>query len=1325
MENEKKYFLSQDSMLDGDSADFVVTQNSWVNAENVRMGSTDAGVIGTVESIGSNVSINDLGDNYLCIGNATDEENKRFVTLWKDLDNLNDKILCTYTDTNTTYTVLEGKDVFISPPARRFNTVLQGSAPNQIILQQNFDNYPGIYYVFNSNIDGFYNVTSASANLLTASESIANTSDGRGIEDVTISKINSNSIRVFCDNKYITDATFPSGREIIISNTSSALDGVYVTTGIISKTSTYIDLGIDTGISPLPVFTTVTGDINFRVNSFVYFFYTSERLGELFTTEPINSARIANGLLYWCDGENNEPRKINIESGIKLYNPEFNTSQQPYEFPILKKELTVIKETPVAIPSFQKKYDANFSQNFISSTSFEFALQYIYWDGETSVVSIYTTQTELNPADQNFNYIEILINNSIYIPSSVMALNIISRQLDGTRAGGTFASVIKTWDKRDYNDFLDLLYNNIRTSSLSFNYYNDFTGQIIAQDDVLRPFDNVPIYSKSLEVARNRLFLANNTEGYNLPSESGEMIVELNAGGQLTSLTLPLIWIYTYYYIQGNPNGENWYSGAFYVNIPNSAYSQPGYYKLYQGLTGGYLPGLPDATPPSPLPTTEAFSSLTYISQSLDEVLDLQKYIPVGPSLPDRNGDVVNNNPAGFLNSSLVTITGLPITCKNVFLPKSTYKYGYVFYDEYLRKSSVVTKDEYTISIPERTFIWDDVPSNVVTSLRWSISITNKPSWAKYVAPVFTKNQKTSFFIASYSDAPRYARKNTDGTFNFDSGLYGPNTYGIAINTNPLNFSELGYVYNEGDFCRIIVRNKAPNPDTYITYEAAVLNQVENYIIIKPTDIGALGTDIDALYEIYTPYKSSENEPFYEIGDIRIAIQENPIFPNNINGTIQPDTYAVKRTYNNFSYFSEAMSPNDKYYRDWTGWGGKVNFTSLQGQSKKTQFISWSDGFIPNTSLNGLSTFRLGNEISVPQDCGEINKLQLTSKIQAEGTVMLSICSSETNSMYLGETQIVDSTGAVQFFSANAPVISTINTLKGSFGTTNPESVVEFRGRVYYADANKGVWVQYAENGLSPISNYKMTRFWKRFFAQYLSMTKAEIEALGSRPYIFSGFDSNHLELLISIPRLLEEPPKGYLPDYPSQAYPFDVWDGQTKTLVYCTDQPYMQQRWQGSYTFCADNILCVMNKLYTMKGNEIYEHNQLTSFNTFYGVNSPSRIMVVANQVPQRPKVYNNISVESNMKPSFVYFYNNYPYLQTSDLEDIDFRDLEGVFYATLYRNKIVPTNSGFTTDGLLTGEKMRNVAMKTMFEFEIDETPLELKYVNFGYQISRGHTT
>ncbi len=116
---------------------------------------------------------------------------------------------------------------------------------------------------------------------------------------------------------------------------------------------------------------------------------------------------------------------------------------------------------------------------------------------------------------------------------------------------------------------------------------------------------------------------------------------------------------------------------------------------------------------------------------------------------------------------------------------------------------------------------------------------------------------------------------------------------------------------------------------------------------------------------------------------------------------------------------------------------------------------------------------------------------------------------------------------------------------------------------------------------------------------------------------------------------------------------------------------------------------------------------------------------MVVSNQLPQRPKVYNNISVEGNMKPIFVYFYNDYPYTQISDLEDVDFRDLEGVFYSTIYRNKRIDNGGKIELTGLFTGEKMRNIAMKIMLEFDVTEAPLELRFLNIGYDISKGHTT
>ena len=69
-----------------------------------------------------------------------------------------------------------------------------------------------------------------------------------------------------------------------------------------------------------------------------------------------------------------------------------------------------------------------------------------------------------------------------------------------------------------------------------------------------------------------------------------------------------------------------------------------------------------------------------------------------------------------------------------------------------------------------------------------------------------------------------------------------------------------------------------------------------------------------------------------------------------------------------------------------------------------------------------------------------------------------------------------------------------------------------------------------------------------------------------------------------------------------------------------------------------------------------------------------------------------------------------------------MDFRDLEGLFYSTIKRNKLLPTSNGYTTSGLLTGEKMRNTAMFFMIEWRISDTPLELKFINIGYTIGRG---
>ena len=132
--------------------------------------------------------------------------------------------------------------------------------------------------------------------------------------------------------------------------------------------------------------------------------------------------------------------------------------------------------------------------------------------------------------------------------------------------------------------------------------------------------------------------------------------------------------------------------------------------------------------------------------------------------------------------------------------------------------------------------------------------------------------------------------------------------------------------------------------------------------------------------------------------------------------------------------------------------------------------------------------------------------------------------------------------------------------------------------------------------------------------------------------------------------------------------------------------------------------------------------HNQPNNPCEFYGVQYSSKIMPIGNAAPNKPKMYLNVKVESNLKPDFVYMYNNYPLEQASSLINDDFKDYEGVWMATIKRNNIRITENGYVFDGLMTGEWMRNVAMWFMFEWRVDGTAVELKFVNIAFNQSKG---
>lgn len=955
----------------------------------------------------------------------------------------------------------------------------------------------------------------------------------------------------------------------------------YNTTGTNHKI-TYFDIDADTEYDVL-LSSQVTGGLNFSKDY------------------PIHSAKVVGNLLYWTDNYN-EPRRINVDAAIKLNNPSYDTDETAYTSPLSQSVITIIRRPPGRVLALQFSTDPA-RENFLKTFAGQFAIGYVYRDGEESAFG--------EPSNMvNYRYDFGSFSGASSDATNVVSMEINTPALDGelidqdvqivqyaVRYGNSNQYfIIKEWNKDNPDDAAEIAAYNAG-GALTYDFYNDKIGVPVSISRSIKAADSVPLLSETLETGLSRLFLANNLKGYDTPAE--------------TSLT-------------------------------------------------------------------------------------------------------------GSVTPAAVAGVATPI-----FHSYSTYQLGLRFRDNYKRQSGVVTNNDLVIEIPDRG---DYNDTTFVENISWTLSNTAAldeiPDWAYYVDILITKNLRTRYFVQWIPNSIKYVIKNLDGTFTYQN-TYTGGIYGIAFGTSFLSLQGMGVVYSEGDFVRLYTNGLTPAP-----FSLAVIAQDADYIIAIPIDLGDTSTVLSTpvMLEYYTPYLQEGQEPFYTTGQgYRITNPGTDLRQySQLSGSINGDVFFTSRVYAPFvaTSYTESMSPNDSKWQDWYDIYGEQNFVTLLGQVRKETAVQWSDVLIEGSLTNGLSTFDPFNEKILSSDVGAIQKLQQTSKVEKQGNIMLAICEKETASLYLGEVQTYGADQQAASVNTVSNVIGTVNILKGNFGTINPESVTEYRGNVYWADANNGRIIQYSSNGLFPISNYKMTRFWKLWFTQFLSMTSVEIEALGGRPFIFMTVDPRHDELLISIPKLSNTPPKGYLPDYPSTIYPFDIYDLQDKVIVYELSLGQGRPKWKGAYTFYTEGFIGIQNNLYSFKQGHIWLHNQTNTTNNFYGVQCKSKLMCVSNIEPAKPKLYNNISISANLCPTFVYFYNDYPIQQSSDLVDYSFRDLEGIWYSVILRNKLVPTATGFNTNGLLTGEKMRNVAMFVLLEFSPVNTFLELKFVNFGIIPSVGHT-
>lgn len=1073
---------------------------------------------------------------------------------------------------------------------------------------------------------------------------------------------------------------------------------------------------------------------------------------------PITSCQLIGDELLWTDN-NNPPRRINVERGIKTnhsgYVSQDGTIPDPYQLNINQHDITVIRRPAFYPPVVAKVYDINVGVNRISELTFQFAFRYKYRDGQYSVLSHYSKALAQNADGEDYNRIDVTIPKSETIDNEIQAIEILSRK--GESAPWY---IVKTYDReKDLSLFNS--HNDPASPALSFQFTNSSAGISVADSESYLLFHDVPLKSKALEIAQNRLFLGNNLRGYDWGSANLSLEV-------VSSVIDPAG---EFYEIQWECNGGLTTGTAIVLRVAPSVAAGD--------LSGWYFlsyTGLPT------IPNIYSVKPNTY----LGSITSYPTFADLIPLL-----DPTCNNPA--FQQALLLGTAQIISYEPGFKSDSFYKFGIVFYDMFDRTNGVSHEG-----------VVYEVPSRITQPLynrgiRWTLPSGSQPAaipaWAVKYSIVRTKNLSMSWFATFNEGALKYAIKAVDGTYTATGDQYVSDeaTDAIIVPLKNLITYGIGYVYSEGDAVRITQGS--------VIHELQVIGLQGDNLIVSPKNIGEFSSTLSnrRYIEIYRPIPSPDDAFYYEVGSTYEVLNPGASIRSygTLSDIITGDSPKVVRSLTQYSGPIEVMNINDKYWSDWVQDVGRPRQQLFAKAKRYDTEIAWSGTYFAGTDVNDLNYFLSADVKSIDNVLGPIQKLVFTSRASEYGTVMVAIGETDCASMYLGRSELYNAQeGANVISSAN--IIGSVNILRGGFGTLNPESVVENDGDVYWFCAIKSAIVRYNRNGLLPISDYNFASPAKWLGDKIMLQNKTR-----DNYYVVAGFDEYNKEYLLTTPSDSSANfPLAYptLPDGDEQldvnqtspttfsvqleageVYRVDVIKSAPNVIsaVYLTDlyhgsvigtlnsfqfvaattgtvtitvssfngsaildiykqrvDPYKivtnipqtwafcepANKWRSTYSFTPDWFGRIGDVLVTFKNGVIYTHDNRTNVSSFHNVSWKSWISFPSNQPPTTVKRYQGISMETDVVPDYVHLRTELPHVQGTDLIKPEFSVLEGVPYGAFLKDALSPNSGGSNFTKQLRGDDMVGRYGKIMIEFN-RLTDFAVRMVNIVFRISAGH--
>jgi hypothetical protein len=504
-------------------------------------------------------------------------------------------------------------------------------------------------------------------------------------------------------------------------------------------------------------------------------------------------------LFIWTD-DNMQPCCINVERAKSWAVNGF-----------VKEDIFLVKKPPRYAPTLTPTY-VNDSANNMEEKFLSFCYRYKFRDGEYSALSTFTNYS-FSPKPFELDYYSMdnlgMVNafNAVRIEFNTGEKQVTDIQLCVKESNWNNIYVIETFNKYDKGWGDNKFYN--------YTFSNNKLHVVLPIKELFRAFDNVPLKAKALTLIGNRAVFGNYLEGRDMLDDNDNKVVidyevslinkEIIQGNTFTRVTTDNKMTVTndaeielkkgnkitiFLNVQVNENFES-YRGTFYHILPKDydtlqdVFADQYFTDFIPVIDNDFRLNYQYDFPPNTAYVVEIEPVFSY---SLVANVPTFSISPV--TFKDtNNGDALVETPFKFVIDSAVLITSE--TNSTSIKTNRDYEVGFVYEDDFNRKTTVLTSLYNTIYVPQEY-------SEYRNSIR--VAVNHKPpAWA--------------------------------------------DRYKIVVKAKPLQYQTI-YInrfYNEGFFvwCKL----EAENKDKVLVGDTLIVKRQASQVLINPIKVKVLALE--------------------------------------------------------------------------------------------------------------------------------------------------------------------------------------------------------------------------------------------------------------------------------------------------------------------------------------------------------------------------------------------------------------------------------------------------------------------------------------------------